>query len=103
MAKVKGARKPRQENAESQRDEMTDIQSDPSHSPIPTPRIPTARPPSKAKKFNANTPDRRSAKLTEAQQDPMFDSLEQTSSIYEDECKQISTNVLQSLQMPCHQ
>lgn len=80
---AKAARKPRPENAESQRDEMSDIQSDPSHSPIPPPRSPTARPPSKAKKFTANKPDRHSAKLTEAQQDTMFEWLEQTPAIYD--------------------
>ena len=51
-AKVKSAksvRRPRSENAESLRDEMSDIQSDFCHSPMPPPRTPTAHPPSKEK------------------------------------------------------
>ena len=81
MAQTKGqARLPRLPDSpgqrtqdRSQRDKMSNIQSDPSHSSIPTPRSPTARPPSKANKFTANKPDRRSAKLTEAHQDTMFE------------------------------
>ena len=83
------ARKYKPENAESQQEKLSDIQSDPSHYPIPPPRSPTASPSSKAKKFTVNKPDRHGAKLTEAQQETVFKWLEQTPAIYQpyqDEC-----------------
>ena len=76
---------------------MSDIQSDPSHSPIPPPHSLTAHPPSKAKKFTANEPNRHCAKLTEAQQDHMFEWFEQTPAIYN--TNHVKTNASKSLQM----
>ena len=95
--KAKEAGKPWTANTESHRDELSDIQSDPSHSPIPLPRSPAARPPKKAKKFIANKHDMCSAKLTEAQPDTMFEWLEQTSAIYD--TSHVKTNASKSLQM----
>ena len=80
MATIK-SKKPRPEKADSERDEMTDSESGPARCPTPPPRSPT--PPSTVKKSTAKKPDRRSTKLTEVQQDIMFEWLEQTPAIYD--------------------
>ena len=74
-SKVK-AKKPRPEKADCERDETSDSESGPTLCPTPPP-------PSKVKEPTAKKPDRCSAQLTEAQQDIMFEWLEQTPAIYD--------------------
>ena len=56
---------------------------DSARSATPPPRSPTPPPPSNVNMSTAKKSDRRSAKLTDAQQDIMFEWLEQTPAIYD--------------------
>ena len=80
---------------------MSDIQLDSSFSPKSPLRYPTACHPWMAKTFTVNKPDMRNAKLTEAQQDTMFERLEKTPAIYDTHLiGNVKMNASKSLQLP---
>ena len=65
--------------------------------PMPPPCSPTLCPPSKANTLAANKPNRCSAKLTEAQQDTIFEWLEQSTTFVD--TNTVKTNASKSLQL----